>query len=115
MYISTAYANCIYEKIEEKFYQTPFDYNGVISLVTTAKDDKKLESITPRYLIKIIIFTWMCLLDKNKQNIHMCPAKPLLLNSWLFHGTTFVTLFWNILIWMCFLAGKKKYALHETI
>lgn len=48
MYVSTAYSNCVHDKIEEKFYQTPFNYEGVISLVTTANDDSKLESITPR-------------------------------------------------------------------
>lgn len=48
MYVSTAYANCVHDKIEEKFYQAPFNYDGIISLVNTANDDKKLESITPR-------------------------------------------------------------------
>jgi fatty acyl-CoA reductase len=47
MYVSTAYANCIYDKIEEKLYGAPYDYNGVISLVTSANDDKKLELLTP--------------------------------------------------------------------
>lgn len=49
MYISTAYANCVHDKIEEKFYQTPFNYDAVISIVTTTTDDEKLKSITPRY------------------------------------------------------------------
>lgn len=48
MYVSTAFANCVHDKIEEKFYDPPYDYNGVISLVTSCKDDKKLEKITPR-------------------------------------------------------------------
>ncbi|VVC44680.1 Male sterility, NAD-binding,NAD(P)-binding domain,Fatty acyl-CoA reductase, C-terminal [Cinara cedri] len=47
MYVSTAYANCVNAKIEEKFYNPPYDYNGVISIVSSAKDDKKLENITP--------------------------------------------------------------------
>lgn len=47
MYVSTAYANCVHDKIEEKFYTAPYDYNGVISLVASANDDKKLEIITP--------------------------------------------------------------------
>lgn len=50
MYVSTAYANCVYEKIEEKFYEAPFSYDSVISLVASANDDKRLENITPRYL-----------------------------------------------------------------
>lgn len=50
MYVSTAYANCVHSKIEEKFYEAPYSYNGVISLVTTANNDKKLEDITPRYV-----------------------------------------------------------------
>lgn len=50
MYVSTAYANCAYEKIEEKFYEAPYNYEGVVSLVGSANDDKKLEKITPRYL-----------------------------------------------------------------
>lgn len=53
MYVSTAYANCVHDKIEEKFYGAPYDYDGVISLVSSANDDKKLETLTPRWLIKI--------------------------------------------------------------
>ncbi|XP_050540836.1 fatty acyl-CoA reductase wat-like isoform X3 [Daktulosphaira vitifoliae] len=47
MYVSTAYANCPNKTINEKFYEPPYDYNGVISLVSSAKDDSKLESLTP--------------------------------------------------------------------
>lgn len=47
MYVSTAYANCVHNKIEEKFYEAPYNYNGVISLVTSANDNKRLEDITP--------------------------------------------------------------------
>lgn len=48
MYVSTAYANCVHSKIEEKFYKPPYSYDGVISLVASANDDEKLEQITPR-------------------------------------------------------------------
>lgn len=47
VYVSTAYANCVHDKIEERFYEAPYNYNGVISLVASANDDKKLEDITP--------------------------------------------------------------------
>ncbi|XP_050422549.1 fatty acyl-CoA reductase wat-like [Adelges cooleyi] len=47
MYVSTAYANCPRKVIEEKFYDAPYNYDGVISLVASANDDKKLEDITP--------------------------------------------------------------------
>lgn len=50
MYVSTAYANCVHSEIDEKFYEAPYNYNGVISLVTSANNDKKLENITPRYV-----------------------------------------------------------------
>lgn len=56
MYVSTAYANCVHSKIEEKFYDAPYNYNGVISLVTSANDDKKLEDITPRQ-VKYYFYT----------------------------------------------------------
>jgi hypothetical protein len=56
MYVSTAYANCAFDKIDEKFYEAPFSYDGVISLVASTNDDKKLENITPRYL-SCFIFT----------------------------------------------------------
>lgn len=64
MYVSTAYANCVHDKIEEKFYTPPYDYNGVISLVTTANDDKKLEAITPRYVI-LTEYVGICFLDST--------------------------------------------------
>jgi len=50
MYVSTAYANCAFDKIDEKFYEAPFSYDGVISLVASTNDDKKLENITPSLL-----------------------------------------------------------------
>ncbi|OXU24628.1 hypothetical protein TSAR_006068 [Trichomalopsis sarcophagae] len=45
IHVSTAYANCVQNTIEEKFYDAPIDGNKLISLVETM-DDKLVDDIT---------------------------------------------------------------------
>lgn len=49
VHVSTAYANCPYEFIEEKVYDPPMDADKLVTLVECI-DDKLVEEITPRLL-----------------------------------------------------------------
>ncbi|XP_047364207.1 fatty acyl-CoA reductase wat-like isoform X1 [Vespa velutina] len=50
-YVSTAYSQCIYERIEEKFYIPPFKTEDIIKLTEILNDDQ-LNFITPELLGK---------------------------------------------------------------
>ncbi|XP_043685412.1 fatty acyl-CoA reductase wat-like [Vespula pensylvanica] len=49
VHVSTAYANCPHNTIEEKFYDPPMDANKFIDLLDTI-DEKLLDNITPQLL-----------------------------------------------------------------
>ncbi|XP_066585304.1 fatty acyl-CoA reductase wat-like [Prorops nasuta] len=51
VHVSTAYANCPHETIEEKFYEPPIDPDKLISLME-CMDDKLVEDVTPQLLGK---------------------------------------------------------------
>ncbi|XP_035723735.1 fatty acyl-CoA reductase wat-like isoform X1 [Vespa mandarinia] len=50
-YVSTAYSQCIYERIEEKYYNPPLKTEDIIKLTETL-NDHQLELITPELLGK---------------------------------------------------------------
>lgn len=45
IHVSTAYANCVHDEIQEKFYDTPIDGHKLISLVKSM-DEKKVDEMT---------------------------------------------------------------------
>ncbi|XP_026669786.1 fatty acyl-CoA reductase wat-like, partial [Ceratina calcarata] len=47
VHVSTAYANCPYNLIEEKLYEPPMDADKLVTL-TDCMDEKLVEEITPR-------------------------------------------------------------------
>ncbi|KAL2734722.1 fatty acyl-CoA reductase wat-like isoform X2 [Vespula maculifrons] len=49
IHVSTAFANCIHELIEEKFYDPPMDVDQIFDL-TNYMDEKLLNDITPQLL-----------------------------------------------------------------
>ncbi|XP_026668326.1 fatty acyl-CoA reductase wat-like [Ceratina calcarata] len=49
VHVSTAYANCPYNLIEEKLYEPPMDADKLVTL-TDCMDEKLVEEITPRLL-----------------------------------------------------------------
>lgn len=44
-YISTAFANCDKQVVEEKFYKPNVDYEDILKMVSTT-DDQKLQEMT---------------------------------------------------------------------
>ncbi|XP_051171885.1 fatty acyl-CoA reductase wat-like isoform X2 [Leptopilina boulardi] len=49
IHVSTAYANCPHNSIEEKFYDPPMEANKLITL-TDCADEKLIDSLTPQLL-----------------------------------------------------------------
>lgn len=49
VHVSTAFANCVYKEIDEKFFTPPFTTSEIISIVDTIPE-KILDEITPRLL-----------------------------------------------------------------
>ncbi|XP_043685230.1 fatty acyl-CoA reductase wat-like isoform X1 [Vespula pensylvanica] len=49
VHVSTVYANCLYNPIEEKFYDPPIDADKLIDLVNSL-EEKMLDYITPKLL-----------------------------------------------------------------
>jgi len=49
IHVSTAYANCPQNVIEEKFYDPPMDSDKLIALMECV-EDKLAEDITPQYV-----------------------------------------------------------------
>lgn len=47
MHVSTAYANCHLQKIEEKFYDYPFGYQELEKLLD-GMDENKAQEMTPQ-------------------------------------------------------------------
>ncbi|KAF7379305.1 hypothetical protein HZH68_017150 [Vespula germanica] len=63
VHVSTAYANCPHNTIEEKFYDPPMDADKFIDLLDSI-DQKLLDDITPQYVyFLVLIYTFTHLSD----------------------------------------------------
>nr|AWJ25024.1 fatty acyl-CoA reductase [Nilaparvata lugens] len=52
VHISTAYANCHLDRIDEKLYEGPIDHKRLEQIVTNVDDDELLEALLPKLLSK---------------------------------------------------------------
>lgn len=55
VHVSTAYANCHLDRIEEKLYDGPIDHKRLEQIIKNVDDDELLEALLPKYVTKIYI------------------------------------------------------------